>query len=116
MKYPLLNCEGDFLLVEKIGKDWFFKLLTRGDDTIKGGSPYQLIVTTPLDILSYLRGDWELYNEEYKTLNFREYSNDYKNPNKIKALISDLIGELNTEFTNNQDEFLKQFYINRNND
>jgi hypothetical protein len=114
MKYPLLNCEGDFLLVEKIGNDWFFKLLTRGNDTIKGGTPYQLIVTTPLDILTYLRGDWEPSNKEYNTLNFTEYSNDYKNPNKIKALIRDLLEDLNGEFTNNQDEFLKQFFIHRN--
>jgi len=113
MKYPLLNCEGDFLLVEKISKTWFFKLLTK-DDNVKGGTPYKLIPTTALDIITYLRGDWEIYSEEYDTLNFAEYSNNYKNPNKIKALINDLIDELQNDFTNNQDEFLKQFIIHNN--
>ena len=110
MKYSLLNCEGDFLLVEKIGKEWFFKVLIK-NGKIEGGKPYHLIPTNPLDILTYLRGDWEIYNEDYNTLNYTEYSADYKNHNKIKSLILDLIDEMKGEFQNNQEEFLKQFII-----
>ena len=110
MKYSLLNCEGDFLLVEKIDNQWYFKLLTRSPK-VEGGNPYQLIPTTPLDILLYLRGDWEIFSEDYDTLNYSDYSDNYKNLNKNVSLIKDLIDELVDGIRNNQDEFLKMFSI-----
>lgn len=110
MKYPLLNCEGDFLLVEKIADKWYFKVLLK-DSRIKGGSPYELIYTDPLEILFYLKGDLELNHYDYETLNYLDYSDDYKNFKKVSSLVGDLIMELHEGYVNDTLNFLKQFNI-----
>ena len=45
-KFTLLNCEGDFLLVEKNGEDWFFKLLIQIESVKGTKSIYQLTKTS----------------------------------------------------------------------
>ena len=53
MKYSLLCCEGDFLLVEKIGKDWFFKLLIRIESVKGSKSTYHLEKIDPMIIITF---------------------------------------------------------------
>ena len=110
MKYELLNSEGPFLLVEKIGGEWYFKLLLKNSN-LPGKNPYKLIPTNSLDILLFLRGDWEIFDVDYESLNFRDYSSDYKNKHKIKALISDLIKECLNDLNDSNSKFLEQFAL-----
>ena len=111
-KFTLLNCEGDFLLVEKNGEDWFFKLLIQVENVKGSKSSYQLEKTDPFQILNFLRGDYTIFHEQYpETINYAMYNDNYKSRNVLKNLIRTLIDELVEGININQDEFLKGFAI-----
>lgn len=112
MKYSLLNCEGDFLLVDKIREDWYFKLLIQSNDVKGTKSVYHLIKTDAIQILTFLKGEHTIYHEQYpETVNYLNYNSDYKSRSIIKNLIQALILELYHEIQSNEDEFLNGFII-----
>jgi hypothetical protein len=112
MKYSLLNCEGDFLLVEKIGEKWFFKLLIEIKSVDRTKSGYYLEETNPIEIFNFLKGNHTLYHEQYKeNINYLNYDDNYKSRTVIKGLIQALVLELYHEIQSNEDEFLKEFAI-----
>lgn len=115
MKYSLLNCEGDFLLVEKLGEDWYFKLLIQST-SIKGTrSIYHLIKTDAIEILNFLKGKHTIYHEQYpENVNYLNYSDDYKSRSVLVNLIRNLILELFHGIQSNEDEFLIEFAVPRN--
>lgn len=112
MKYSLLNCEGDFLLVENLGGDWYFKLLIQST-SIKGTrSVYHLIKTDAIEILNFLKGKFTIQHEQYpENVNYLNYNDDYKSRNVLKSLIQVLIYELYHGIQSNDNEFLKEFAI-----
>lgn len=117
MKYSLLNCEGDFLLVDRIGEEWFFKLLIQSKDVKGTKSVYHLIKTDAIQILTFLKGEHTIYHEQYpENVNYLNYNDDYKSRNVLKSLIQVLIYELYHGVQSNDDEFLKGFAIPRNRD
>lgn len=112
MKYSLLNCEGDFLLVEKIGGEWFFKLLIQIENVKGSKSTYLLEKTDPIQILNFLKGDHTIYHEQYpETVNYMNYNDNYKSRKILSNLIEVLIQELHEEIKNNKEEFLNGFVI-----
>lgn len=112
MKYSLLNCEGDFLLVERIGEDWFFKLLIQSNDIKGTKSIYHLIKTDVIEILNFLKGKFTIQHEQYpENVNYLNYNDDYKSRTVIKGLITILIHELYHGIQSNDDEFLMEFAI-----
>lgn len=112
MKYSLLNCEGDFLLVEKIGGEWFFKLLIQIENVKGSKSTYLLEKTDPIQILNFLKGDHTIYHEQYpETVNYMNYNDNYKSRKILSNLIEMLIQELHEEIKNNKEEFLNGFLI-----
>jgi hypothetical protein len=111
-KFTLLNCEGDFLLVEKNGSDWFFKLLIQIESVKGSKSTYQLDKTDPIEILNFLKGAYTIYHDQYpKSINYLNYGDDYKSRSILKNLIQTLIDELIEGISINQEEFLKGFAI-----
>lgn len=112
MKYSLLNCEGDFLFVEKIGNDWFFKILIQIESVKGTKSTYHLEKTNSIEILNFLKGNHTLYHEQYKeNINYLNYNNDYKSRTILKSLIQALVLELYHGIQSNEDEFLNEFAI-----
>jgi hypothetical protein len=112
MKYSLLNCEGDFLLVDKIGEDWFFKLLIESKDIKGTKSIYHLIKTDAIEILNFLKGKFTIYHEQYpENINYLNYNDDYKSRALASSLIGNLILELYHGIQSNENEFLKGFAI-----
>ncbi len=114
MKYSLLNCEGDFLLVEKIGKEWFFKLLIQIENVKGSKSTYHMEPTNNIQILNFLNGEHTLHHEQYKEeINYLNYNDNYKSRKILSGLIETLIQELQYEIKNNKEEFLNTFVIPR---
>jgi hypothetical protein len=112
MKYSLLCCEGDFLLVEKIGGNWFFKLLIQIESVKGSKSTYHLESTDAFQILNFLRGDYTIFHDQYpETINYSMYNNDYKSRKILSGLIETLIQELQEDIKNNKEEFLNRFLI-----
>ena len=112
MKYSLLCCEGDFLLVEKIGGEWFFKLLIQIENVKGSKSTYLLEKTDPIQILNFLKGDHTIYHEQYpEIVNYMNYNDNYKSRKILSGLIETLIHELYDEIKSNKEEFLKGFLI-----
>ena len=111
-KFTLLNCEGDFLLVEKNGEDWFFKLLIQIESVKGTKSIYQLDKTNAIEILNFLKGTHTIYHEQYpETINYLNYNDNYKSRTVLKGLIQVLISELYHGIQSNEDEFLREFAI-----
>ena len=111
-KFTLLNCEGDFLLVEKYKDTWYFKLLIQIENVKGSKSTYQLDKTDPIEILNFLKGYHTIYHEQYpETINYLNYNDNYKSRNVLKNLIQTLIDELVNGIENNTEEFLKGFAI-----
>jgi hypothetical protein len=114
MKYSLLCCEGDFLLVEKIGGEWFFKLLIQIENVKGSKSTYLLEKTDPIQILNFLRGDHDIHHEQYREkINYSNYDSNYKSRKILSGLIETLIQELREDIKNNKEEFLNGFLIPR---
>ena len=112
MKFSLLNCEGDFLLVEKLGEDWYFKLLIQSDDVKGTRSIYHLIKTDAIEILNFLKGKHTICHEQYpENINYLNYNDDYKSRTITTSLIRTLILELYHGIQSNEREFLTEFAI-----
>lgn len=112
MKYSLLNCEGDFLLVEKLGEDWYFKLLIQSTSVKGTRSIYHLIKTDAIEILNFLKGKFTIQHEQYpENVNYLNYNDDYKSRTVTSSLIRNLILELYHGIQSNEDEFLMEFAI-----
>jgi hypothetical protein len=117
MKYSLLCCEGDFLLVEKMGGEWFFKLLIQIENVKGSKSSYYMEPTTPIQILNFLRGDHTIHHEQYREkINYLNYDKNYKSRKVLSGLIETLIQELHEEIKNNKEEFLNGFLIPQTNE
>ena len=111
MKYSLLNCEGDFLFAEKIGGDWFFKLLVRMENVKGSNATYHLEKTDPIEILNFLKGKHTIYHEQYKdSVNYANYNDDYKSRSVLVNLIQVLITEIYADMQHDT-EFLNGFII-----
>ena len=111
-KFTLLNCEGDFLLVEKNRDTWYFKLLIQIENVKGSKSTYQLDKTDPIEILNFLKGSHTIYHEQYpETINYLNYNDNYKSRVIAKSLIQTLVLELYHGIQSNEDEFLKGFAI-----